>query len=143
MKKFRVLVVDDMLFIRETVKQSLEKIFPNVEADSAPNGAEAKRKIEIYCPDLIICDWEMPDIKGNELLRWLREHPIFNSRPFIMLTANGEKESIEEARDLGVTDYIVKPLTIDVLKSAVGHHRPIRTNMRLSECGNSKPRPSF
>lgn len=120
MKKYRVLVADDMIFIREMVKKSLEEIFPDVETHVASNGAEAKKKIEVYCPDLIICDWEMPDMKGNELLRWLREHPIFNSRPFIMLTANRGRECIEEARDLGVTDYIIKPLTIDVLKKKAG-----------------------
>lgn len=108
-----------MLFMRELIARALNSAFPDAKTDTAINGADAKRKIELSPYDLILCDWEMPDIKGNELLIWLREHPIFHKTPFIMVTARSDKDCIMEAIKLGVDDYIVKPLSIDMLSRKI------------------------
>ncbi|MEW6115879.1 MAG: response regulator [Nitrospirota bacterium] len=120
-KKYRVLVVEDMLFMRDMIVSFIRKIFPDIEVDVANNGADAQKKMEIAPPDLILCDWEMPDIKGNELLRWMRNHhsSAISAMPFIMVTAKREREAILEAKELGVTDYVIKPLTIDLLSSKI------------------------
>ena len=115
----RILIIDDMLFMRELLARSIKAAFPGTELDIAVNGTEAKRKMELNPYDLVLCDWELPDIKGNELLQWLRQHPVFGGTAFIMVTARNEKESIIEAKELGADDYIVKPLTIDVLSKKI------------------------
>ena len=58
-------------------------------------------------------------MKGNELLQWLRRHPIMGRTPFIMVTAKNTKEDIIEAKELGADDYIIKPLTIEVLSKKI------------------------
>lgn len=121
MKKHRILVVDDMLFMRDMMVSFIRKSFPHIEVEVSANGADAQSKMEVTPPDLILCDWELPDIKGNELLRWIRSHhsSALSTKPFIMVTARRDKEAILEAKELGVTDYIIKPLTMDVLNSKI------------------------
>jgi DNA-binding response OmpR family regulator len=116
-KKIRVLVVDDMLFMREMMVSAIKKVFPDFEVEVASNGADAQKKMEYEPFNLVLCDWEMPDIKGNELLQWLRSHQsrAINATPFIMVTAKSDRAAIVEALKLGVNDYILKPLTVDLL----------------------------
>jgi CheY-like chemotaxis protein len=115
MEKLRILVVDDMASVRNIVKHGLERSFFNVEIDESANGKEAQTKLENSHYDLIICDWEMPLLKGDELLNWVRSHPTLNTTPFVMLTAKSEKEHVLRAIQAGVTGYIIKPFTIDGL----------------------------
>ncbi len=115
MAKQKFLVVDDSLLIREFIKSNIAAVFPDIEVSDAGNGKEARQKLENSHFDLILCDWEMPEMNGSELLQWIRGNPATGKLPFIMVTAKRERESILEAIKLGVTDYIVKPLTADVL----------------------------
>ncbi|MCL4492290.1 MAG: response regulator [Nitrospirae bacterium] len=121
MKKIRILIVDDMLLMREMMVSSVRKIFPDFEIDVSSSVADAKKKMEYEPFSLVLCDWEMPDVKGNELLRWMRSHPsrALNAAPFIMVTARNDKEAIVEAVKLGVTDYVIKPLTVDLLSKKI------------------------
>jgi len=62
--------------------------------------------------DLVICDWGMPVMTGEELLKWIRNHPDLNHTPFIMLTSRSEKEYVMRAISAGVNSYLIKPFTI-------------------------------
>lgn len=66
--------------------------------------------------DCIISDWNMPIMDGLELLKVVRADERFKDLPFIMLTSETEKKGILTAIECGVTNYIVKPATADVLK---------------------------
>ena len=69
--------------------------------------------------DLIICDWIMPEMTGFELLKKVRAHRKLKNTLFLMLTAENERENITAAAVEGVTDYIVKPFSKDVLEAKI------------------------
>ena len=67
--------------------------------------------------DLIVCDWAMPRMTGIQLLAQVRDLRAYRDIPFIMLTAEDSAEQVKDAIALGVTDYIVKPFTPNILES--------------------------
>ena len=75
----------------------------------AKDGNEAWEKLKSNDVDLIISDWNMPNMSGDELLQDVRESEEYRSIPFIMLTARNDKDSVITAVQAGVTDYISKP----------------------------------
>jgi CheY-like chemotaxis protein len=109
MEKIKVLLVDDTPSVRRFIRLGIEKSFPNVDIDEAANGIAAKAKLENHHYSLFLCDWEMPGMNGEELLKWLKQHPTLRSTPFIMVTAKSEKDDVMKAIQEGVTGYIVKP----------------------------------
>jgi DNA-binding response OmpR family regulator len=115
MGQLKVLIVDDSLLMRDIIIESIEEAFPDIEVSGANNGEEAQKLLSRRHFDLMLCDWEMPGLKGNDLLQWLRENSSQRAMPFIMITARGDVESILEVKQLGVTDYIVKPFTSETL----------------------------
>ncbi len=73
MSKVSVLVVDDATFIRDLVKKGLRNYFPGIHTEDAVNGRKAQTLLGKEAFDLILCDWEMPEMSGLELLTWCRE----------------------------------------------------------------------
>jgi len=65
--------------------------------------------------EIIFCDWNMPGCSGLELLSEMRKDAALRNLPFIMLTANAQKEQVMEAVKSGVSDYVVKPITKETL----------------------------
>jgi len=123
-KPVRILIVDDMtpmrVFIKAGLKASISKdIEIDIEIDEASSGEAAKAKLESLRYDLVLCDWNMPGLKGTELLQWMREQDALKNTPVIMLTANNDKKIILESIELGVADYIIKPVTADALGKKV------------------------
>jgi len=119
MKRLKILIVDDMILIRQIIKGIIKKAFPHIEIEESSNGEDAKEKMTDNHYDLILCDWMMPDMKGDELLKWMKSHPSLKSTPFIMVTAKNERENIMEALQMGVTDYIIKPITANILNQKI------------------------
>lgn len=115
MGKLRILLADDALTMRKFVRYGLEENFQDIEIDEVNNGREAQAKLETKNYDLILCDWEMPVISGEELLQWVRSQSASKFVPFIMLTALADKEHVMSAIKSGVTAYVVKPVLIDDL----------------------------
>ena len=72
MSKVSVLVVDDAPFIRDLVKKALRSQFPGIRTEDAVNGRKAQQMLARERFDLILCDWEMPEMSGLELLTWCR-----------------------------------------------------------------------
>ena len=124
MKAARILVVDDAKFTRDLMVKAVKAEFPSFEVETAQDGRKAQKLIEIGRFDLVLCDWEMPEMSGIELLTWLREQSENASRdvPFIMVTSLGDKEYVVEAAQHGVTDYITKPFNNDQLVNKVTKH---------------------
>ena len=113
--KVRVLVVDDFPTMRRIVRNLLRQLgFENV--DEAENGEDALKKLRSAEYGLVVSDWNMPVMEGIELLKNVRSDPQLKDIPFLMVTAEAEKEKVIEAIKAGVDNYIVKPFTGEVLK---------------------------
>lgn len=119
MSKVSVMVVDDATFIRDLVKKGLRDHFPGIQIEEAVNGRKAQQMLARQPADLILCDWEMPEMSGLELLSWCREQDSLKTVPFIMVTSRGDKENVVQAIQAGVSDYIGKPFSNDQLVTKV------------------------
>lgn len=114
----RVLVVDDFATMRKIIKNVLKQI--NIENTvEAENGRQALQTLKSDSVDLIISDWIMPEMTGIEFLRACKDDPSIKNIPFIMVTAEAQKDSVVEAIKGGVDNYIVKPFTPEKLQDAI------------------------
>jgi two-component system chemotaxis response regulator CheY len=106
----KVLVVDDFATMRRIVKGVLKQLgFNNIiEAEDGNSALNELRKEKI---GLIVSDWNMPNMTGLDLLKAVRSDASLKGIPFVMVTAEGQKENVVEAVKSGVTNYIVKPFT--------------------------------
>ena len=119
MSKVSVLVVDDATFIRDLVKKGLRDNLPGIQIEEAVNGRKAQQLLGRNPIDLILCDWEMPEMSGLELLQWCREQESLKGVPFIMVTSRGDKENVVQAIQAGVSDFIGKPFSNEQLITKV------------------------
>ena len=110
-----ILVVDDFATMRRIVKGNLRQMgFSKiVEAEDGQKALEELKKNEV---DLIISDWNMPNMNGLEFLKAVRSDESFKQLTFVMLTAEGQKDNVMEAVKAGVSNYIVKPFTPDTFE---------------------------
>ncbi|RRV44602.1 response regulator [Pseudomonas sp. p106] len=119
MSKVNVLVVDDAPFIRDLVRKCLRNAFPGMVIEDAVNGRKAMAMLGKETFDLVLCDWEMPEMSGLELLTWCRQQPEMKSLQFIMVTSRGDKENVIQAIQAGVSDFVGKPFTNEQLLTKV------------------------
>ena len=147
MQKLNFLVVDDASFIRDLVKRTLKGQLGQCQIDEAVNGKKGQTLLGKHSYDLVLCDWEMPEMSGLELLTWLRGYEQENDQaktPFIMVTSRGEKEHVVKAVQAGVSDYIGKPFSSDQLMKkvikllSVNHKELVRSLLK----GGSSAQPS-
>lgn len=115
----RILVVDDATFIRDMIKKQLRDKIPGVEIIDAPDGARALAQMKNQSVDLILSDWEMPNMTGAELLSTVRAMPNSEKTPFIMISSRGDRNHIVKAIELGVSDYLSKPFSAEELLKKV------------------------
>jgi two-component system chemotaxis response regulator CheY len=113
--KMKVLVVDDFATMRRIIKNVLKQIgFINIlEAD---DGTAALGVLKENKVDLIISDWNMPKMNGLDLLKTVRKEEATKKVPFVMVTAEAQKDNVLQAVQAGVSNYIVKPFTADAVK---------------------------
>ena len=106
----KVLVVDDFATMRRIVKGVLKQLgFTDIiEAEDGSLALEELKKEKV---GLIVSDWNMPNMTGLDLLKAVRGDDNLRGIPFIMVTAEGQKENVVEAVKSGVSNYIVKPFT--------------------------------
>jgi two-component system chemotaxis response regulator CheY len=106
----KVLVVDDFATMRRIVKGVLKQLgFSDII--EAENGSSALDELKKEKVGLIVSDWNMPKMTGLDLLKAVRGDERLKTIPFIMVTAEGQKENVLEAVKAGVSNYIVKPFT--------------------------------
>ncbi|GAB4248071.1 MULTISPECIES: response regulator [Deferrisoma] len=112
----RVLVVDDAVFMRRTLRDILEAAGHQVVAE-AGDGVEALERYEEHRPDVVTLDLVMPRMGGLEALRELRRrHP---EARVIVCSSVSDEASILEAIRLGARDYVIKPVAPEKLREAV------------------------
>ena len=104
----KVLVVDDQFSVRQMTRLALEKIGVRLIHEAA-NGQEALSKALAQPLDLIISDFNMPEMDGINLLRAVRGHQAIRKTPFILITGRGDRELVVKAAQAGVNNYVVKP----------------------------------
>lgn len=119
MKKISFLVVDDSETIRRLVHQSLQLIFGTDQIFLAEDGRIALEILRQEPVDIIISDWNMPNMTGEELLYQVRNNSVLKDIPFIMMTTNADRDFIIMAIQLGVTQYIVKPFSTNELETKI------------------------
>ncbi|GBD39493.1 MAG: two-component system response regulator [Deltaproteobacteria bacterium] len=113
--KMKILVVDDFPTMRRIIKNLLKQLgYENIE--EAEDGIQAYSKLKNNGFEFIVSDWNMPNMDGFELLKKVRSDPQLKDIPFLMVTAEAEKDKVIEAIKAGVSNYIVKPFTAEVLR---------------------------
>lgn len=117
-QNMRILVVDDFSTMRRIIKNILKQLGYNniIEADDGTTAWEILNREQI---DFVVCDWNMPKMKGIDLLRKVRESEEFEDMPFLMVTAEAQQENLVEAIQAKVSNYVVKPFTPDVLSQKI------------------------
>ena len=117
-KNMRILVVDDFATMRKVIKNLLRQSgYQNVT--EAEDGVAALKELRSQKIDFVISDWNMPNMTGIELLKAVRADSELSSLPFLMVTAESLKENVVEAVKAGVSNYIVKPFTAEVLSEKI------------------------
>jgi len=112
--KMKILVVDDFATMRRIIKNVLKQIgFNNIL--EAEDGTVALGILKENKVDLIISDWNMPKMNGLDLLKTVRKDESIKAVPFVMVTAEAQKENVLQAVQAGVNNYIVKPFTADAV----------------------------
>jgi len=117
-KEMKILVVDDFATMRKVVKNLLKQAgFENVL--EAEDGVAALRLLKSQKIDFIISDWNMPNMTGLELLKAVRGDQDLAATPFLMVTAEALQDNVVAAVKAGVSNYIVKPFTAEVLNEKI------------------------
>ena len=118
-RDMKILVVDDFSTMRRIVKNILTQLgFSKIE--EAEDGRVALAKIESGGIEFVISDWNMPNMMGIDLLKAVRAKDNTKNLPFLMVTAESQKENVIEAVQAGVSNYIVKPFTAETLEQKLG-----------------------
>lgn len=116
--KMPILIVDDYATMLRVIKNLLKQIgFENV--DEANDGGSAFQLMKRKKYGLVISDWNMQPVTGIELLKNVRADAELRATPFIMVTAESKSQNVVEAKNAGVSNYIVKPFSSDVLKGKI------------------------
>jgi two-component system, chemotaxis family, chemotaxis protein CheY len=118
MATVKFLVVDDSLTMRRIVINTLKTI-GYADVVEACDGKDAMAKLLSEGADFLITDWNMPEMNGLELVKWVRGTPQFGAMPILMVTTRGNKEDVIEAMKMRVNNYIVKPFTAPGLKEKI------------------------
>ncbi|MEM7262142.1 MAG: response regulator [Planctomycetota bacterium] len=112
----KILIVDDSRVMRAMITRALEASPLSVELLEAADGLEALARIP-ESPDLILCDWNMPNMNGVEFVRQIRED--LDETPVIMITTECHFAKKQEATNAGVTAFLPKPFTPDQLAEQI------------------------
>ncbi|MBM4333016.1 MAG: response regulator [Deltaproteobacteria bacterium] len=116
--KMKILIVDDFSTMRRIVKNILRQLgYENIfEADDGTTALNILKSEKI---NFIVSDWNMPQMSGIELLKAVRASEEWKNLPFLMVTAEGQKENVIEAVKNRVSNYIVKPFTAETLMEKI------------------------
>jgi two-component system chemotaxis response regulator CheY len=113
-----ILVVDDYQTMIRIIRNLLRQI-GFCEIDDASDGSAALTRLRSRRYGLVITDWNMQPMTGYELLRHARAEETLRAIPFIMITAESKIENVVAAKNAGANNYIVKPFTINTLRTKI------------------------
>lgn len=117
-KNMKILIVDDFSTMRRIIKNLLRDLgFNNTQ--EADDGITALPMLQNGDFDFLISDWNMPQMKGIDLLKNVRSDDRLKHLPVLLVTAEAKREQIIEAANAGVNGYVVKPFTAEILKEKI------------------------
>lgn len=113
----KILLVDDSKTMRNIQKAVLTQL-GYTDLMEACDGQDALDKVVSFGPELILCDWNMPNMDGLTFVKTFRAD-VSKTVPIIMVTTEAEKSRVIEAIKAGVNNYVVKPFTPDLLSQRI------------------------
>ncbi len=117
--KAKVLIADDASTMRQLMKSMLKDMgFTNIL--EAKDGVETLKMLNMTRFNLILCDWEMPGNKGDDILEYVRSSDLNKNAIFIMCTGSNNPEKVKKSISLGVSNFITKPFNPKILFDKVG-----------------------
>ncbi|MDX9786676.1 MAG: response regulator [Desulfobacterales bacterium] len=125
-ERIRILVVDDDPIIVETIVQALEEDEFDYEVISASDGFEAGLQVNHFAPHLMILDIMMPDIKGYEVCKRIKDHPDTRHMKIIVLSAYLDEEKFKKMTEYGADACFSKPFPLPQLKEEVARQLQLR-----------------
>jgi len=114
-ENIKILVVDDPDIISKMIRPTLVKQlgFASQNIVEANTGKRALDVLNTVQIDLVLCEWNIPEISGIELLKTIRKHETLSKLPFMMVTSVSDQKCILQAAQEKVTQYVVKPFTVE------------------------------
>ena len=117
----KVLLVDDSAVMRKIIQRNLKESGLVIdEFLEASDGKQALDVVNKSAVDLILCDWNMPNMSGIEFVKTLRSLNMPKKIPIVMVTTEGSDAKMAEAKESGADGYLTKPFTADQLRDALG-----------------------
>ncbi len=113
----KILLVDDVDLFLELERSYLEGC--DYDLVTASSGEETLQRLDKIVPDVLLLDYYMPGINGDEVCRLIRKNPLWKKLPILMVTAAGKPEEVQSCLDAGCDDYITKPVNKQELRDKV------------------------
>ncbi|RFU70849.1 response regulator [Peribacillus saganii] len=120
----KILIVDDQFGIRILLNEVLQK--EGYKTFQAANGVQALSVVTDHSPDLVLLDMKIPGMDGIEILKRMKK--LDPDIRVIIMTAYGELDMIQEAKDLGAMTHFAKPFDIDDIRKAVREYLTVQTD---------------
>ncbi len=112
----KIMLVDDSKTMRNIQRSVLAQL-GYTEIEEACDGQDALSKVGAFAPELLLVDWNMPNMDGLTFVKMFRQQD--KTTPIIMVTTEAEKARVIEAIKAGVNNYVVKPFTPDLLSQRI------------------------
>lgn len=115
----KLLVVDDSAIIRKIIKSTADML--RMETEEAEDGIEALEKLSAAYKeiDLVLLDWNMPELSGYDVLVEIKSNEKYKNIPVMMVTTEGQKSNIVAAVRAGADNYLTKPFTTEELEAKI------------------------
>lgn len=115
-----IMIVDDSLPMRTVIIKTIKASgFGNANFFEAANGREAFDVLQKEWMDLVITDYNMPEMNGMELLQEMKKDDILSAIPVLVVTTEGSREKVEKFLSQGAADYVKKPFTPEVIRQKI------------------------
>lgn len=119
---YSILIVDDSLPMRSVIKRTLKAAgYGNSDMMEAPNGKEALNLMEGAWIDLIMTDYNMPEMNGLEFIKAVKADEVSKEIPVVVISTEGNDEKIREFMDAGAAGYITKPFTPEAIRDLIAN----------------------
>lgn len=120
-RKRRILIVEDRPPDVRLTKRALKKAGYDVEVDVSENGREALNRLtgDFPKPDLVLLDWMMPLVNGEEVLEFMRDDPVLRRMPVVVLTTSASEGDVVTAYDKGCNAYLTKPVNPEQFQKTI------------------------
>jgi two-component system chemotaxis response regulator CheY len=114
---FKILIVDDSLPMRSVIKKTIKASgFGAADFLEASDGQEALKVLGHEWLDLVITDYNMPNMNGMELIQEMKKDEILGSIPVLVVTTEGSRKKVQEFLDMGASGYTKKPFTPESIR---------------------------